>query len=69
VYLQVKVKQLRVLQILEAKKIPHLNMDVATNEEAKRELKRLVRTKGVQPPQIFYKDWHLGVKILLYIKV
>jgi len=59
----VKQQQHRVLQTLEVKRIPFETRDIAVDEDAKREFRRLMRTHEPRPvtPQIFNRHTLCGV--------
>ena len=60
---QVKQQQHRVLQTLEVKRIPFETKDIAVDQEAKREFRRLMRIHDARAPtpQIFNGDTLCGV--------
>jgi len=61
---QVKQQQQRVLQTLEVKRIPFETKDIAVDQDAKREFRRLMRVHDARAatPQIFNRDTHCGVR-------
>jgi len=65
VNLQVKQQQQRVLQTLEVKRIPFETRNIAVDQEAKRDFRRLMRIHDPRAttPQIFNGDTHCGVKL------
>lgn len=60
-----KQLQLRVLQVLEARNIPHEVRDIATDKAAKRDFRLYMRTDKASTPQIFHKDLYCGVCIIV----
>jgi len=61
---QVKHQQQRVLQTLEVKRIPFQTKDIAVDQEAKREFRRLMRVHDARAatPQIFNAETYCGVR-------
>jgi len=64
VIVQVKQQQQRMLQTLEVKRIPFETKDIAVDQEAKREFRRLMRVHDPRAvtPQIFNGDTLCGVR-------
>jgi len=61
---QVKQQQQRVLQTLEVKRIQFETKDIAVDQDAKREFRRLIRVHDARAatPQIFNRDTYCGVR-------
>jgi len=64
--LQIRRKQVNLLQVLEIKRIAFVKRDIAVNEEDKREFRRRMRSvnnAAAMPPQIFQENRYCGVSI------
>ena len=59
--LQIKKKQLKIRHVLEAKAIPFIAVDIATDEEEKWRMREIADDPCALPPCITKGDVYLGV--------
>ena len=58
---QVKKQQQKITQVLDAKLVAYVIIDVAASEDDKLRMRELMNDETALPPQIFKGDTHLGV--------
>ena len=59
---QVKKQQQKITQVLDAKLVAYVIIDVAASEDDKLRMRELMNDETALPPQIFKGDTHLGVR-------
>ena len=59
---QVKKQQQKITQVLDAKLVAYVVIDVASSEDDKLRMRELMNDETALPPQIFKGDTHLGVR-------
>ena len=63
---QVKKQQQKITQVLDAKLVAYVVIDVASSEDDKLRMRELMNDETALPPQIFKGDTHLGVRRALF---
>ena len=57
-----KKQQQKITQVLDAKLVAYVVIDVASSEDDKLRMRELMNDETALPPQIFKGDTHLGVR-------
>ena len=60
-YLQLKYHQQRIFNILDSKRIPYKNIDIASSEDDKIEMRERCGNPTALPPRFFKGEAYLGV--------
>ena len=59
---QIKTKQQQAQLILNGKKIPFEKIDISEDKDLRTRMRELCENPTALPPQLFYRDYYLGVR-------